>query len=151
MTIPVKLKLIPADDGRVPEKPAYATSGSAAFDLRAFIREPVVINPGELLSVPTGIAIELPTDEYAAFVFARSGLAVKHGVCLSNGVGVIDSDYRGEIRVGLCNLSETAYRISPGDRIAQLSIMPVVRMEPVYCDELGQSGRGEGGFGSTGR
>ena len=151
MTVSVKIKLIPSDDGRITEKPTYATAGSAAFDLKAFLNEPVTITQGELKLIPTGIAIELPSDEYAAFVFARSGLAIKHGICLSNGVGVIDSDYRGEIKVGLYNLSNKAYTIFPGDRIAQLSIMPVIRIEPVFCDELTKSERGEGGYGSTGR
>ncbi|MCX7614148.1 MAG: dUTP diphosphatase [Clostridiales bacterium] len=151
MSIQVKIKRISSDDGRLPEKPEYATPGSAAFDLKAFLSEPLSVAKGELVSVPTGIAIELPSAEYAAFVFARSGLATKHGICLSNGVGVIDSDYRGEIKVGLCNLSDKTYTIYPGDRIAQLSVMPVIHIEPVFCDELTKSERGEGGFGSTGR
>lgn len=151
MTIPIKLRLLPSIDGRMPEKPEYATAGSAAVDLKAFLKEPITIAQGELIMVSTGIAIELPSDEYAAFVFARSGLAIKHGICLSNGVGVIDSDYRGEIKVGLCNLSNKSYTIHPGDRIAQLSILPVIRMELDFCEELSVSERGEGGFGSTGR
>ncbi|MDP4108494.1 MAG: dUTP diphosphatase, partial [Bacillota bacterium] len=82
MKIPVKIKLIPSESGALPDKPEYATDGSAAFDLKAFISKPVIIMPGELKSLPTGIAVELPSDGYAAFVFARSGLATKHGICL---------------------------------------------------------------------
>ena len=84
-------------------------------------------------------------------VFARSGLGIKHGICLSNGVGVIDSDYRGEIKVGLSNLSDSSYTIAPGDRIAQLSVLPIVRAEIELVDQLGETGRGAGGFGSTGK
>lgn len=95
--------------------PAYATPGAAAMDLTACIEEPVTIAPRELTTLPTGIAIALPSAQYVALVFARSGLGVKHGIALSNGVGVIDSDYRGEIKVGLTNLSDVPYTIQPGD------------------------------------
>ena len=88
---------------------------------------------------------------YVALVFARSGLGIKHGITLSNGVGVIDSDYRGEIRVGLTNLSDTAYTVAPGDRIAQLAVMPVVQAQLEVCDSLDETERGQGGFGSTGK
>ena len=101
--------------------------------------------------MPTGIAIGLPSPETVGLIYARSGLAVKHGLALSNGVGVIDSDYTGEIRVGLVNLSDTAYTIEPGERIAQLVIAPVLLPEIVETDELDQTARGAGGFGSTGR
>ena len=92
----------------------------------------------------TGIAIALPSAEYVALVFARSGLGIKHGIALSNGVGVIDSDYRGEIRVGLTNLSDTPYTVQPGDRIAQLAVMPVVQAELERVDSLDETGRGTG-------
>lgn len=101
--------------------------------------------------MPTGIAIELPDNTCAAFLYARSGLGVKHGICLSNGVGVIDSDYRGEICVGLCNVSDKPYVIEPDERIAQMVIAPVLTPEIVETTELSDTQRGEGGFGSTGR
>ena len=131
--------------------PFYASAGAAAMDLHACLDEPVTIAPGELVSIPTGIAIALPSAAYVALVFARSGLGVKHGISLSNGVGVIDSDYRGEIKVGLTNLSRTPYTISPADRIAQLAVMPVVQAELERVDSLDETGRGTGGFGSTGK
>lgn len=131
--------------------PARSTSGSAGMDLRALLDEPLTLAPGGRTSVPTGIAIGLPSAETVGLVFARSGLAIKHGLALSNGVGVIDSDYTGEIRVGLVNLSDTTYTIEPGERIAQLVIMPVCLPETIEVEELEQTDRGAGGFGSTGR
>ena len=131
--------------------PARSTSGSAGMDLRAVLDEPLTLTPGGRASVPTGIALGLPCAETVGLVFARSGLAIKHGLALSNGVGVIDSDYTGEIRVGLVNLSDTAYTIEPGERIAQLVIMPVCLPETIEVEELEQTDRGAGGFGSTGR
>lgn len=129
--------------------PRYATSGSAGCDLTACLEAPVEIRPGDLVNVPTGIALELPPD-VGAFLFARSGLGVKHGICLSNGVGVVDSDYRGEIRVGLCNVGHTPYIIRPGDRICQMVFLPVVQAGFTAVEELGDTERGGGGFGSTG-
>lgn len=131
--------------------PQYATPGAAAMDLTACIDEPVTIAPRQLVTLPTGIAIALPSAEYVALVFARSGLGVKHGISLSNGVGVIDSDYRGEIKVGLTNLSNEPYTIQPGDRVAQLAVLPVARPQVVQADELDETIRGAGGFGSTGK
>ncbi|MGN0968709.1 MAG: dUTP diphosphatase [Oscillospiraceae bacterium] len=131
--------------------PRYATPGSAAMDLTACIDESVTIAPRQLVTLPTGIAIALPSAEYVALVFARSGLGVKHGISLSNGVGVIDSDYRGEIKVGLTNLSDEPYTIQPGDRVAQLAILPVTQAHVVQVSELDETGRGAGGFGSTGK
>ena len=131
--------------------PQYATSGSAAMDLTACIDAPVTIAPRQLVTIPTGIAIALPSCDYVALIFARSGLGVKHGISLSNGVGVIDSDYRGELKVGLTNLSDEPYTIQPGDRVAQLAILPVVQANVVQVSELDQTGRGAGGFGSTGK
>ena len=101
--------------------------------------------------MPTGLALELPGPGYVALVFARSGLAVRQGIALSNGVGVIDSDYRGEVKVGLINQGGEAYTIQPGERIAQLMIAPVVLARFLPSEELGSTDRGEGGFGSTGR
>ncbi len=143
----LKIKLLSPD---VPI-PQYATVGAAAMDLTAQISEPVTINPRQLVSIPTGIAIALPSADYVALVFARSGLGVKHGISLSNGVGVIDSDYRGEIKVGLTNLSDTPYTVQPGDRVAQLAVMPIVQANIVPVTELDETGRGTGGFGSTGK
>ncbi len=131
--------------------PAYATPGSAAMDLRAAVDEPIVLAPMARATVPTGIAIELPSADYVALVFARSGLAVKSGITLSNAVGVIDSDYRGEIGVGLVNLSDKEYTLAPGERIAQLAVMPVCRADVVEAEELSDTERGAGGFGSTGK
>ena len=121
------------------------------MDLRSCIEEPLTLAPGELKIVPTGLAIELPDNSCAAFLYARSGLGVKHGICLSNGVGVIDSDYRGEICVGLCNVGNEPYTIEPGERVAQMVIAPVLTPEIEEVGELGETARGEGGFGSTGR
>ncbi len=131
--------------------PFRATSGSAGMDLYACIDEPVTLEGGCKAVIPTGIAIELPSPDLGAFVFARSGLAIKHGIGLLNSVGVIDSDYRGEICVGIINQLKEAYTITPGERIAQLVIMPVSLIEAVETDELGSTERGEGGFGSTGK
>ncbi|MGM9618766.1 MAG: dUTP diphosphatase [Oscillospiraceae bacterium] len=131
--------------------PTYATPGSAALDLRACMEAPVVIPAGGRALIPTGLAIALPSAEYVALVFARSGLAVKKGLCLSNGVGVIDSDYRGEIAVGLLNTGAEDYTVLPGDRIAQLMVTPVVQPALRFADELPDTVRGAGGFGSTGR
>lgn len=130
--------------------PMRATDGSAGMDLYACIDEPVTLAPGELAVVPTGFAIELPDNGCAAFLYARSGLGVKHGICLSNGVGVIDSDYRGEICAGLCNVSNEPYTINPDERICQMVIAPVLLPQITEVSELGDTERGEGGFGSTG-
>lgn len=131
--------------------PCRATEGSAGADLYACIDEPVTIAPGKLVKIPTGIAIELPSAEMGAFLFARSGLGVKHGICLSNGVGVVDSDYRGEICVGLCNVSDEEYTVQPAERVAQMVIMPVICASFTESSELGETERGEGGFGSSGK
>ena len=147
----LKIKRIPDAAGRVPPMPQYATPGAAAMDLTAFISQPCMLESGARARIPTGIAIALPDAAHAAFVFARSGLAVRGGIALSNGVGVIDSDYRGEIKVGLVNLGSAPYTINPGDRIAQLCVMPVVQPALVETDDLDQTARGAGGFGSTGR
>lgn len=131
--------------------PKYATSGAAGMDLYACIDAPVTLEPGKLLMIPTGIAIELPDSSLAAFIHARSGLGVKHGICLSNGVGVVDSDYRGEVCVGLCNVSDKAYTIEPFERVAQMVIAPVAVMDIEEVEELSDTDRGAGGFGSTGK
>ena len=137
-------------DPRVP-LPAYQTAGSAAFDLAALLDEPLVLSPGTSAVIPTGLAIALPVPGWVALVAARSGLGIRHGITLSNGVGVIDSDYRGEIRVGLTNLSQIPYTIQPGDRIAQRMVIPVAQAEIVELEALPATRRGTGGLGSTGR
>jgi dUTP pyrophosphatase len=131
--------------------PTRGTPGSAGMDLYACIEDSVTIAPGELRIIPTGIAIALPDKDHAAFLYARSGLGVKHGICLSNGVGVIDSDYRGEVCAGLCNVSDKPYTVEPFERIAQMVIAPVIIPEIIETDELDDTERGGSGFGSTGR
>ena len=131
--------------------PAYATEGSAAVDLRYSGDKPLEIAPGERTLVPTGIAIAPETKDVAAILCARSGLASKRGLTLSNGIGVIDSDYRGEIMVGLQNSGDTDYTVQPADRIAQLMITPVVQATVSMVEELDDTARGTGGFGSTGK
>ena len=130
--------------------PKRATGGSAGLDLCACIDKPITLNGGETALIPTGLAIELPSAEYGAFVFARSGLAIKRGIGLLNSVGVIDSDYRGEIKVGVINQISEAYTIEPGERVAQMVIMPVSMMPVEEVETLGETDRGAGGFGSTG-
>ncbi len=130
--------------------PKRATGGSAGLDLCACIDAPITLNGGETALIPTGLAIELPSAEYGAFVFARSGLAIKHGIGLLNAVGVIDSDYRGEIKVGVINQIGEAYTIEPGERVAQMVILPVSMMPVEEVETLGETDRGAGGFGSTG-
>lgn len=147
----LKIKAVSPKIGAEIPFPYYASAGAAAMDLHACVEGPVIIPAGGRVTIPTGIAIALPSAAYVALVFARSGLGIKHGVALSNGVGVIDSDYRGEIAVGLHNSAGTPYTVQPGDRIAQLAVVPVVRAELEQTDELDETGRGVGGFGSTGK
>ena len=131
--------------------PTRATAGSAGYDLYALLSEPLVIAPGDRRAVGTGIAIALPSGELAAFLYARSGLASKFGLIPANCVGVVDSDYRGEILVTLSNLGDKPYTVEPFERIAQMVIAPVCLPELVEVDSLDATERGEGGFGSTGR
>ena len=147
----LKFKALNPKIGREIPLPQFATPGSAAMDLRACIDRPVTIRAGERTVVPTGLAMALPSADYVALLFARSGLGIRKGVCLSNGVGVIDSDYRGEIGVGLVNLAQEAYTVQPGDRIAQLMVVPVERPTVSLVEDLDDTSRGSGGFGSTGR
>ena len=132
--------------------PTYATEGSAAVDLRAAIEEnePLTLAPGARALIPTGVAIAPEGRDVVAVVAARSGLAVKHGICLANGIGVIDADYRGEILVGLLNTSEADFVIRRGDRIAQMMFLPVAHAAFLQTDTLDETTRGAGGFGSTG-
>lgn len=130
--------------------PLYATPGAAAADLCALLDEPLTIAPMQRVLVPTGLAIELPGPDCVALVYARSGLSIKHGLCMVNGVGVIDSDYRGELRVPMVNLSDAPYTVQPGERVAQLCIAPVWQAAFVPVETLTDTARGAGGFGSTG-
>lgn len=131
--------------------PTRATPGSAGLDLYACIDEPITLNKGDKAVIPTGIALGLDDPHYAAFIHSRSGLAIKHGIGLLNSVGVIDSDYRGEVCVGVIKLTEEPYTIQPFERIAQMVIKPVELPEITEVEELDETDRGEGGFGSTGR
>ena len=129
--------------------PTYGSTEAAGADLYACLAEPITIQPGESVFVPTGLAMELPRG-YAGLIYARSGLAIKHGIGLLNSVGVIDSDYRGEICVGVIKQTEPEYTIEPFERIAQMVIKPVELPEIVEVQELDDTDRGAGGFGSTG-
>ena len=131
--------------------PRRATAGSAGMDLYACIDEKITVMPHECVKFPTGIAIALPSADYGAFIFARSGLSINHGLAPANCVGVVDSDYRGEIIVGLVNQFDEPYTVEPGERVAQMVIMPVSLMETQECDTLDETERGAGGFGSTGK
>ena len=128
----------------------YATAGAAAVDLHACLDEPMVIPSGELAMVPTGLAVAIP-EGCVGILAVRSSMGVRHGVTLSNSIGVIDSDYRGPLGVGLWNTREEDYTVLPGDRIAQLMVVPVLRPELLVTDALPETERGQGGFGSTGR
>ncbi len=134
------------EDAVLPER---KTAGSAGYDLCACIAGEFTIEPGELVILPTGLAAEIP-EGCAGMIFTRSGLGVKHGITVSNGVGIIDSDYRGEIHVGLRNSSRIPYTVQPGDRIAQLIVVPVCLPVVEEAQELSETQRGAGGFGSTG-
>ena len=146
--IDVKIKFL--DNNKERKLPFYATEGSAGMDLTACIEEDIVLKPLERKLIPTGIAIKLPSADYGAFLYARSGLATKKGITLANCVGVVDSDYTGEIKVGLINLSNEEYIVTNGERIAQMVIMPVAQANLIVVDELEETERGSGGFGSTG-
>lgn len=134
------------EDATVPE---YATAGAAALDLRYCGDKSITLAVSEIKSIPTGLAISVP-DGCAAVVCARSGLASKRGISLANGIGLIDPDYRGELCVVLKNHGSSLFTVHPGDRIAQLMIIPIYRAELCEVDELDETERGEGGFGSTG-
>lgn len=131
--------------------PQRATEGSAGYDLYALLEEPLTICPGELKRVHTGIAIALEDRFQVALVYARSGIATKHGIIPANCVGVIDSDYRGEIMVSLANIGTEAYTIQPMERVAQMVITPVILPQLEEVSELDETQRGSGGFGSTGK
>ncbi len=139
-------------DPRVKDKmPTYATTGSAGLDLRAILDEPLTLNPGETRLIKTGLAINLADPGYAALILPRSGLGHKHGIVLGNLVGLIDSDYQGELMVSTWNRGQEAFTIEPMERIAQLVVVPVVQMQMNVVDDFETSDRGAGGFGSTGK
>lgn len=147
MNLNVKIKLL-----RGMTAPEYATEGSAAVDLRAALEENEVLTlaPGERAMIPTGIAISPESKDVVAIVAGRSGLGVKKGVTLSNSVGVIDSDYRGEIAVGLINHGDEPFEVRRGDRIAQMMFVPVYTAAFTVAEDLDETARGAGGFGHTG-
>ena len=129
--------------------PAYETAGSAGMDIRAYLDEPVTLEPGKRALIPTGLFMEIP-EGYEVQIRARSGLAVKHGIGLTNGIGTIDSDYRGEIKVALINWGEEAFTVNNGDRIAQMVAAKYEKADLEQVEELSDTDRGAGGFGHTG-
>ena len=147
----LKIKALSPKLGKEIPLPSYATAGSAGMDLRACVDEPVTVAPGQRVAVPTGFAIALPDPGWVALMYARSGLAIKHGLAPANCVGVVDSDYRGEIVVALQNYAGEAYTIQPGERVAQMVIAPVTQARINVVEELDETARGAGGFGSTGK
>ena len=146
----LQVKILDARVGTQFALPQHATEGSAGLDLRACIDEPLVMEPGKTELVNTGIAIYLESPKMAAMLLPRSGLGHKHGIILGNTVGLIDSDYQGPLMVSCYNRSEKAYTIQPGDRIAQLVIVPVMQAQLEIVEEFEQTERGEGGFGHSG-
>ncbi|NLB80686.1 MAG: dUTP diphosphatase [Clostridiaceae bacterium] len=147
----LKVKYLSDKIGKEIQAPFYATDGSAGMDLAACIDNDIILKPGDRYAVPTGIAIALPSNEFVGLIIVRSSFGLKHGITLPNAVGVIDSDYRGEILVALTNISNKPYTIKMGERIAQLLILPVCLANITVCNNLPKTQRGEGGFGSTGK
>ncbi|MCD2449543.1 dUTP diphosphatase [Methylicorpusculum oleiharenae] len=147
----IQLKVLDDRLGKQIPLPDYATSGSAGFDLRACLTEPLTLNPGETSLIPTGIAIHIEDKQLAAMILPRSGLGHKHGIVLGNLVGLIDSDYQGQIYVSCWNRGQTIFKIEIGERIAQMIFVPVVQAEFECVESFDQSMRGTGGFGHTGR
>jgi dUTP pyrophosphatase len=146
----IQLKIVNAKIGDSIPLPTYATEGSAGLDLRACLDDPIVLAPGETTLIPTGIAIYIANPNFAATILPRSGLGHKHGIVLGNLVGLIDSDYQGELMVSCWNRSQNSFTIAPSERIAQLVIVPVVQAEFTIVDDFVATLRGEGGFGHTG-
>lgn len=149
MSIDVDLKIL--DDRLRTNEPSYATPGSAGLDLRACTEETQTIQPGETTLIPTGMAIHIDNTYYAALILPRSGLGHKHGIVLGNLVGLIDSDYQGQLFVSCWNRGTEPFELKPMERIAQLVIVPVVQADFHLVDEFTETERGEGGFGSTGK
>ena len=147
----IELKILDPRVGSQFPLPNYATEGSAGMDLRAILDEPLEIKPGETQLLPTGIAIHINDPQLAAVLLPRSGLGHKHGIVLGNLVGLIDSDYQGQLMVSCWNRSDQPFIIEPGERIAQMVIVPVVQPEFHIVNEFEETQRGTGGFGSTGK
>ncbi|MBB5444340.1 MULTISPECIES: dUTP diphosphatase [unclassified Paraburkholderia] len=147
----MKLDLKILDQRMREQLPAYATTGSAGLDLRACLDEPLTLKPGETALVPTGLAIHVGDPGYAALILPRSGLGHKHGIVLGNLVGLIDSDYQGQLMISTWNRGETTFVLNPMERLAQLVIVPVVQAGFNIVDDFEESVRGAGGFGSTGK
>jgi dUTP pyrophosphatase len=146
----MQVRLLDPRLGREFPLPHYATPGSAGLDLRACLDAPLVLAPGQAELVPTGLAIHLDDPALAAVLLPRSGLGHKHGIVLGNLVGLIDSDYQGQVMVSCWNRGQAAYTIAPGERIAQLVVVPVVQVELDVVEQFAESQRGAGGFGSSG-
>jgi dUTP pyrophosphatase len=147
----IQLKILDTRLGKEIPLPEYATTGAAGLDLRACINDAITLNSGESLLIPTGLAIHIDDPSLAAVLLPRSGLGHKHGIVLGNLVGLIDSDYQGEILVSCWNRGNTAFTINVGERIAQMVFIPIVQVEFERVEEFAQSSRGLGGFGHTGR
>ncbi|PJK06157.1 dUTP diphosphatase [Lysobacteraceae bacterium NML71-0210] len=146
----LQVKMLDARFGSEWPLPSYATAGSAGLDLRAAIEAPLTLAAGASELVPSGLAIHIADPGLCALILPRSGLGHKHGIVLGNGTGLIDADYQGPLMISVWNRSNTTYVIAPGDRIAQLVLMPVVRADFEVVDTFESSQRGEGGFGHTG-
>ena len=146
----LQVKVINPLMGTVYPLPSYATIGSAGLDLRACLTDTMELLPGSTVLIPTGLAIHLDDPRLAAMILPRSGLGHKHGIVLGNSVGLIDSDYQGELQISCWNRSHVTYAIQPGDRIAQLVIVPIIQVDFMQVDEFSHSIRGTGGFGHTG-
>ena len=146
-----KLDLRILDERIRAQLPAYATHGSAGLDLRAAIDEAITLRPGDTALIPTGLAIHLDDAELAAIIIPRSGLGHKHGIVLGNGVGLIDSDYQGQVFVSCWNRGKETFVVNPLERIAQLVVVPVVQVDLNVVESFEESARGAGGFGSTGK
>lgn len=147
----VQVKVLDARLGAEWPMPAYATSGSAGLDLRACVEQTTVIEPGQTVLVKTGLAIYIEDVNFAGMILPRSGLGHKHGIVLGNLVGLIDSDYQGELMVSVWNRSQTAFSLEPGERLAQYVLVPVVQAEFDLVNEFAATERGAGGFGHTGK
>ena len=147
----VQLRILDPRIGTEYPLPQYATEGSAGVDLRAMLDAAIELKPGEAQLIPSGIAVYLADPNYAAIVLPRSGLGHKHGIVLGNLVGLIDSDYQGQLFVSCWNRGQTAFTINPGERIAQLVVVPVAQVQFEVVNEFVATQRGEGGFGSSGR
>ncbi|MBP7846581.1 MAG: dUTP diphosphatase [Burkholderiales bacterium] len=149
MQTKVQVKIL--DEIMREQLPQYATTGSAGLDLRACLTEAMVIQPGQTELIPTGMAIHIQDNTLCGMILPRSGLGHKHGIVLGNLVGLIDSDYQGQLFISIWNRSQTAFTLNPMERIAQLVIVPVVQVGFKVVDDFGDSSRGAGGFGSTGK